>query len=209
VYVPKLFRSRRPDFADTLLATEPWGLLITAVDENIRGSHLPFVYEPSTGENGRLHGHMNRANPHWRDLERADEAMVVVTGPGAYVSPELYEVTPAAPSYNYTVVHVYGTPTLVEGSETTLALLRATVERFEQGPDGRDWDIEPSLDYARRIVRGVVAFTIDITRLDAAAKLSQNKTPELQDRVERAFAASHNAAARAVAHEMREEKEWT
>jgi len=150
---------------------------------------------------------MNRANPHWRDLQRADEAMVVFTGPGVYVSPEIYEVTPAAPSYNYTAVHAYGTPFLIDDAEQTLMLLRETVERFERGPGGRGWDIEPSLEYARRIVRGVVAFTIDITRIEAAAKLSQNKTPELQDRVETAFANSAAAAARAVASEMRQERE--
>ena len=48
-----------------------------------------------------------------------------------------------------------------------------------------------------------MAFTVEITHLDAAARLSQNKAPELQDRVETAFAASDNAAARAVAREMR------
>lgn len=56
MYVPKLFRSRRRDFARMLLTTEPWGLLVTAVDGSIRGSHLPFVYEPSVGEHGRLLG---------------------------------------------------------------------------------------------------------------------------------------------------------
>ena len=132
--------------------------------------------------------------------------MVVVGGPGAYVSPELYQVTPAAPTYSYTAVHACSTPALIEDTQATLALLRATVARFEQGPDGRDWNIEPSLEYARRIVRGVVAFTVEITHLDAAARLSQNKAPELQDRVETAFAASDNAAARAVAREMRLEK---
>src|SRR6266498_5401527 len=75
-------------------------------------------------------------NPHWRDLQRADEAMVVFTGPGVYVSPEIYEVTPAAPSYNYTAVHAYGTAFLIDDAEQTLMLLRETVERFERGPGG-------------------------------------------------------------------------
>ena len=33
MFVPKPFRSRRSDFASTLLATQPWALLVTAVEE--------------------------------------------------------------------------------------------------------------------------------------------------------------------------------
>lgn len=207
MFVPRNFKSLRPGYAAELMSEHGWALLVTVADGLPRASHLPFVYEPAVDgeENGVLLGHMNRANPQWRDL-REGAALVVFEGPSAYVSPTIYNTTPAAPSFNYTAVHAYGTAELIEDREETLELLRRTVEAFERGRDPV-WDIEPSMDFARKIVGGVVAFRIPIERLDAAAKLSQNKSPELHDRVVDAFAASDRAPERALAEHMRAERE--
>jgi predicted FMN-binding regulatory protein PaiB len=207
MFVPKNFRSLRPGYAAELMSEHGWALLVTIADGVPRGSHLPFVYEPAAdGEgDGVLLGHMNRANPQWRDLREGGTAMVVFEGPASYVSPTVYQTTPAAPSFNYTAVHAYGTAELIEDREETIELLRRTVDAFERGREPV-WDIEPSMDLVRKIVGGVVAFRIPIERLDAAAKLSQNKAPELHDRVLDAFAASDHGHERALAEHMRRER---
>jgi Putative FMN-binding domain len=63
--------------AADLVTTTPQGLLATLV---------PFVYDPAVGEHGALLGHLARNNDQWR-CEVLGEAMVIVRGPDAYVSP--------------------------------------------------------------------------------------------------------------------------
>src|ERR1700759_3803266 len=100
-------------FAETDLATlhdfierYSFGLLVSQVDGQPFGTHLPFLLDRSA-PHGTLIGHMARANPHWQSL-REQPALVVFAGPHAYISPTWYEAANVVPTWNYTAVHVSG-----------------------------------------------------------------------------------------------------
>ena len=59
------------------------------------------------------------------------------------------------------------------------AVLEQTVSHFEAAP-ARPWQLESSIDYARRIATGTVAFRLRATRFMAKAKLSQDKPPDVR-----------------------------
>ncbi|WP_372343069.1 FMN-binding negative transcriptional regulator [Streptomyces sp. KL116D] len=75
-----------------------------------RSSSTPKTTGDPTGElpGTTLLGHLNRANPHWAALETGSVLLLTFTGPHSYVSPTVYEKSPAAPTWNFTSVHVRG-----------------------------------------------------------------------------------------------------
>ena len=60
----------------------------------------------------RLVAHMAKANEHWRSIVDGMPALVIVTGPEAYISPSWYpskaEHGRVVPTWNYLAVHLTG-----------------------------------------------------------------------------------------------------
>jgi transcriptional regulator len=117
----------------------------------------------------------------------------VFHGPNSYVSPTIYEVTPAAPTWNFTSVHLHGTLRVITDREATLQIIRWTVAEFES-QFGANWDMRPSFEYFDRIVPGVGAFAFEIERVDSMFKLGQDQPAEVQERLVCSFAARESAS---------------
>jgi transcriptional regulator len=155
---------------------------VTASDGPPQASHLPFLLDPDRGPEGTLLAHMARANPQWREFrglaERGDQALVAFQGPHAYISPTWYGPGEAVPTWNYVAVHAYGTPQVIDDPSEVRALLERLVHQQEAGFQ-TPWSLEQAEDsYITRMLRGIVAFQIPIARLEAKAKLNQNRTPD-------------------------------
>jgi transcriptional regulator len=144
---------------------------------------------------------MARANPQWRDVE--GEALAVFSGPHAYVSPTWYETPGTVPTWNYTAVHAYGPLRLVEDCDGLHDILTRTTSFYEQAmPNPWSYDVaDPDID---RMLRAIVGFRIEITRLEGKAKLNQNHPEERRRKVIRALEARPDDDSRAVAGLMRE-----
>lgn len=188
MYVPKDFVLDDPRRIAEVIRTHSFAALITALDgEPPQATHLPFLYDPARGPKGTLLAHMARANGHWRDLARlagaGGEALVVFQGPHAYVSPRWYETGPAVPTWNYVAVHAYGTPRLLDDPAGVRALLERLVATHEAGA-AAPWSLDgQDPGYLARMMRAIVAFEVPVARLEAKAKLSQNRPPEDRRRV--------------------------
>ncbi|AZM51496.1 transcriptional regulator [Streptomyces sp. WAC 01529] len=157
-------------------------------------THLPVITDPQwTGQplsdlaGMHLLGHMNRANPHWKALDTGTVVLLTFTGPHAYVSPTVYDITPAAPTWDFTSVHVHGTVERIESTEETLDVVQATVQAFEKEL-GDNWDMTRSIDYFRKIVPAVGAFRVRVSKAEGMFKLSQEQSTEIRERVVRSFA---------------------
>ncbi len=86
MYIPNHFQMSDED-VQHLLAHHGAGDLITYTpDAGLLATLLPFVYDGGGGPLGALHGHVARTNDQWRH-EVAGEALVVLRGPDAYVTP--------------------------------------------------------------------------------------------------------------------------
>lgn len=170
-------------------------------------THLPVIPDPAAGElpgeltGTTLLGHMNRANPQWKALRTGEVILLTFTGPHAYVSPSVYDVTPAAPTWNFTSVHVRGVVQTIDSLEETLDVVRATAHLFEER-FGAGWDQTESLDYFRKIVPGVGAFRVTVTGAEGMFKLSQEQPAEVRERVRRSFGGQECGHQRAVAEMM-------
>lgn len=146
-------------------------LLATGAGGKLAASHLPCLVE-ERGEKLALVMHMARANPQWQSFFD-DEALVVFSGPHAYVSPRWYERAPAVPTWNYAAVHAYGVPRVIEERDAKHASQRRLVAELDP-----QWlpafDALPR-EYIDQMLNGIVNFEIDVARLETRWKLSQNR----------------------------------
>ena len=200
MYVPDLFRETDTDTLVAFMRRHSFATVVSSADGTLHASHLPLTIHYEEGI--LLRGHFARANPQWRTLG-AGETLVVFTGPHAYISPEHYSKRESVPTWNYLAVHAYGTARLVQPEhraalETTMADLIAQHEPGYQA----QWDSLPER-YKAGMMQGVVAFELRVTRLEGAAKLSQNKSRAEQEQIAEALLASDDPDAAATGTEMR------
>src|SRR3954452_19566706 len=91
MYVRSSHQPRSFDDVVEVIRRNSFGILVSASASAVVASHLPFVYAPAPGRHGTLYAHMARANEHAALLEGTAEAMVIFTGPHAYISPSWYD----------------------------------------------------------------------------------------------------------------------
>jgi transcriptional regulator len=177
VYVPKPFMPEDADVRD-LLTDLGAADLITMTPHGLQATLLPFEHDPDTGELGSLIGHMARANEHWREPVQG-EAMVIVHGPQAYVSPTWYatkaEHHRVVPTWNYVVAHVYGQLVVHDDPVWIEAQMRRLTDRHEAA-SAEPWSLDQApAKYVEGQLRAVVGVEVVISRIEAKAKLSQNQ----------------------------------
>jgi len=212
MYVPPAFELRDPDAIRDIVDRYGFALLVTCEGGVPAATHLPLLYDPEPAPQGRLLGHLARANGQARQLEAAmrdgREVLAVFQGPHAYVSPTDYGPGPAVvPTWNYQAVHVYGVPRLMTAADEVQDLLNRLTARHEAGrtPAWSPAALDPEL--MGRMIGGIQAFEIAVTRVQAAAKLSQNRTPAQAAHAAARLEASDDPLARETGRRMREAPE--
>ncbi|HLV81504.1 MAG TPA: FMN-binding negative transcriptional regulator [Chthonomonadaceae bacterium] len=208
MYIPVWFREEDPRILHELMRLYSFATLITTPEGLPFASHLPFLLDTERGPSGTLRAHMAKANPQWQHFAGCEEALVIFQGPHAYISPSWYADQLSVPTWNYVVVHAYGAPHLLEET-TTRALLQDLVETFE-APLEPSWRMD-SLpeDYIAKMLRGLVGFEIEITRLEGKLKLSQNRPAADHEQVIEVLQKSGDPDASGVADWMKSREEGT
>lgn len=177
MYIPAHFA---PDdgCVSELLRHHGAGDLVTLTAEGLVATMLPFVYVPEAGEHGALHGHLARNNAQWK-LPAQGEALAIVRGPDAYITPSWYaskaEHGRVVPTWNYVTAHVYGRLIVHDDPRWTEDLVRRLTAKHEAGR-AHPWSAD---DAPRAFIEGqlraIVGVELAITRIEAKAKLSQNR----------------------------------
>ncbi len=202
MYRPAHFVEDDRETLFALMRRYDFATLVTMAGDAPMATHLPLLVDPGRGANGTLLGHVSRANKQWRGFDGA-ESLAIFRGPHAYVSPRWYGPDPAVPTWNYVVVHAYGTPRLIEDATAARAHVAALAATYESGA-AEPWRLDTQEDsYTRAKIRGIVAFEIPIARLEAKAKLNQNQTPAARQGAIAALADSNDPLGREVAKLMR------
>jgi transcriptional regulator len=181
MYVPKHFVDEDQDAFRTLIQERGFATFVTVADGAPFATHCPLTWKPEGGPHGTLVGHIAKANPQWQHFDGKGEALAIFHGPHAYISPSWYGQHPSVPTWNYVTVHAYGVPEVLPAGEAR-DLLRALVDQYEAKDS--DWSMDALPEgYMTGMVRGIVAFAMPITRLEAKSKLSQNRGVEDRKRV--------------------------
>ena len=215
MYIPKAFREDDIDTLPAFMREYSFATLVTQQDGKLLASHLPFLLDAELGtlsggqvSYGTLIAHMARANPQWRNFTETQEALVIFQGPHTYISPSWYEddVAQSVPTWNYAVVHAYGTPHLIEDTTALYTILQALVQKHESHFE-KPWTPQPLGDFMQNKMRAIVGFQIPITRLEGKYKLNQNRSLNDQVRVVAALEGSADPLSTDVAELMSKRKQ--
>ncbi|QMV63596.1 FMN-binding negative transcriptional regulator [Pseudomonas berkeleyensis] len=203
MYCPAAFRQDDLPTLHQQIRGSGLALLSTAGSQGLQASHLPLLLEAGEGEFGTLYGHFARANGHWRDLAEGAEALVVFSGPDAYVHPGWYlakaEHGKVVPTWNYIAVHAWGQAEVFDEPERLLQLVSRLSDQHERS-QARSWSVSDAPgEYIDAMLRAIVGFALPIRRLEGKWKLGQNRSSADQHGVRAGLAASVNPRDRELA----------
>ena len=162
----------------------------------LQATHLPLLLE----DDGKIRGHLARANKQWQQLEGAETLAIFQAG-HAYISPSNY-VSPDVPTWNYTAVHAYCAATLIHDEDAAVQHLERMVNLYESGRK-EPFIVDMNENFYRRMVVGVMCFELEIVRLAAKAKLSQKDSLETRQNVRVELEQSEDVLERDVAQRMK------
>ncbi|MDE2090902.1 MAG: FMN-binding negative transcriptional regulator [Gammaproteobacteria bacterium] len=206
MYTPDAFKLDELARLQGMMRRYPFALLLTKNTASLDATHLPFMVDAERGPHGTLLAHMARANPHWRLFDGQREALVVFTGPHAYISPSWYADKVTVPTWNYVAIHAHGRPVIV----TEKARVRAMLERLVSEHEAYvkpPWSTAQAGEYVQQQLDYIVAFEMQITRLEGKFKLNQNRSRIDQQGVVRALSGSEDPMEREIADLMRQQLE--
>jgi transcriptional regulator len=94
MYRPDLFRVDDLPQIHALMRGRPFATLVSNGATGLYASHLPTVLK-DVGSHGIIEFHLARANPHWKELAEANEALMIFQGPEGYITPNWYPSRPS------------------------------------------------------------------------------------------------------------------
>lgn len=203
MYIPPIFKEDDLQKIADLVRDHPLGLVVSSnmftsdgvVSHDPPGqgvvpiaSPLPFFFT-NDGDQPLLRSHMARANPHWEQLSRVDECLVVFQGENNYVSPSWYpskdEHHRVVPTWNYEMVQMRGRPVLRESSDWLHEQVNHATNMFERNR-AEPWHVTDAPDqFVDSQLRGIIGLEIVVTDIQAKWKMSQNKNKEDYEGVKR------------------------
>jgi transcriptional regulator len=144
----------------------------------------------------------SRTDPDAPDPPTRPPSLAMFMGPHAYISPRWYATELSVPTWNYTVVHAYGVPSIVDDPERVREILDRIVRSQEEPPPAGWSPAHLPADFVTRMAHGVVAFELEITRLEGKWKLGQNRPSADVEGATAGLRATGEAVARDVADLM-------
>jgi transcriptional regulator len=177
VYIPRNFKETKQTYIEDFIRRHAFAALISSDNGRPVGSHLLLDLLERAAQSLVLVGHMAKSNPQWKTFKENQEVLAIFSGPHAYVSAGWYSIK-SAPTWNYVNVHVYGLPRIIEDKVELYGLLKRLVDKQEQhSPAETRYQIESlPKDILEEMMGGVIGFEIVVTKIEAAAKLSQNRS---------------------------------
>ncbi|MFI2566522.1 FMN-binding negative transcriptional regulator [Paenarthrobacter sp. NPDC018779] len=178
MYTPAHFAAS-PNAITALLQDSGAANLVTMTPDGLLATFLPFVHDPSVGEHGALQSHMARNNTQWSSPV-SGEALMIVQGSDAYISPSWYaskaEHGRVVPTWNYSTAHVYG-ELVIHDDPTWLARHVRQLSDQHEASMPQPWTVDEAPErFIAGQLRAIVGVELVITRVEAKTKLSQNRS---------------------------------
>lgn len=187
MYVPEHFSETRTEVIREIIERHSLGTLVTMGSNGLDANQIPFELVELDGNRGLLRAHVARANPIHQEVSDQSAVLVVFRATDAYISPNWYpskhETHKLVPTWNYQVVNLYGKIKFIDDEKFLRAIVGRLTKTHETKTEGeRAWrmaDAPP--DYIASMMRAIVGVEIEVTRVVAKSKLSQNR--EERDRI--------------------------
>jgi len=167
-----------------LIRERPLATLVTMSSQGLNANHIPLYLSEGPAPFGTLQGHVARSNPMWSDLQADVEVLAIFHGPDAYITPSWYatkkETGKVVPTWNYAVVHAYGTLQVIDDASWIRAQLEVLTNHNEKKFPEK-WAVSDAPhEFTEKLIGTIVGIEIVITKLSGKWKVSQNQPPTNQ-----------------------------
>jgi transcriptional regulator len=178
-----------------------FGALVVQTSEGLRAVHVPFLLE---GDGIRFH--VSRGNDVYGALSEGCEALLLVEGPHAYISPDWYGLEDRVPTWNYVAVEITGVVVPLD-AEALAALVDGLSDAHEAAlrPKPAWSNDKMSPGRYEGLLKAIAGFELRATGWRGTAKVDQDKPAEVRGRIAAALDARGEAAMAAL---MRRERPW-
>jgi transcriptional regulator len=173
MWIPDYYKIEDKQIITDFIKSVSLGTLVSQDIDYPMATHTPMEIEETENGTQMLRGHIAKVNPHSQLFKGESKVLAIFHSPAShYISSSWYE-KPNAPTWNYMSVHVYGKLKILDETETWDAVARLT-GRHEQISE-RPISLETLPKSVQRMLKGVTGFEIEIEKVEAAFKLSQNR----------------------------------
>lgn len=165
------FRTVAADESLAFVRARGFGVLAVNAEAGPLLAHVPFLV---SGDGASADLHLVRSNP----IARLDDgpAVIVVSGPDGYVSPDWYGMDDQVPTWNYVAVHLRGRLERLPDAAMRDMLDRQSAAYEARLAPKRPWTADKMSDgVLDRMMRQIVPFRLRVERVEATWKLNQNK----------------------------------
>ncbi|MNF28530.1 Protease synthase and sporulation protein PAI 2 [compost metagenome] len=199
MYTPDIYKNENQEEIELFLKENSFGILINQTHGKLCATHIPLELDSNKEGKQILHGHLSKENPQWKGFAENDEILAVFSGPHSYISSSWYDHE-NVPTWNYIAVHVYGKIKILEG-EAVIESLKKLTDKYEAQSEN-PVRVENLSKKTMLQTRGIIAFEIEITEIQATKKMSQNRDDKNYKNIITQLEKTENTQAVAVAKEM-------
>jgi transcriptional regulator len=177
MYLPEHFTEVSETEIASVIASAPLACVVVQTAAGLIANHLPLL----TAGDGALIGHVALANDMHRLVADGQQVLAIFRGVDGYVSPNFYpskaEHHRHVPTWNYQAVHVYGDISFQHDERAKRAAVGLLTREHERRRNGDNaWRMaDAPADYMTTMLAGIVAFRVEVRRVLAKSKLSQNR----------------------------------
>lgn len=179
MYIPNQFHFRDEAEKIAFMKQYSFATIITNKGQIPIATQLPFFID-DTGDKLVLSSHFAVANEQAKYIE-ANTSLILFTEPHAYISPVHYDKTESVPTWDYISIHAYGKAKILEDEGSKIKVLEEMIGFYDQNYLAQ-WN-SLSNKFKNGMMRGIVAFELEVTDLQGQKKISQNKTEVERQRI--------------------------
>ncbi|MEB6169562.1 FMN-binding negative transcriptional regulator [Staphylococcus pseudoxylosus] len=179
MYIPKYYEMKDYQNVKDFITANNFATIVTNHESTPTATHLPLNIEEK--ENSLyLSGHFAKANKQWQTIDGNDKILIIFSGAHGYISSTWYE-TEDVPTWDYQSVHAYGTGELLNEAQLKKEL-SMLLNRYESNHiNGATW--ENLSEKTKQQVNGIIGFKVKVDKLEAAYKLSQNRSQKEKENI--------------------------
>lgn len=200
MYTPDIYKLENQESIRSFLRQNAFGILVNQTNGHLWATHIPMELDINSEGKEILQGHLSKENPQGTSFEENNEVLAIFSGPHAYISSSWYDHE-NVPTWNYTAVHVYGKIKTVN-HETVIDSLTKLVDKYEQ-TSACPVKVSNLSKETMRQALGVIGFEIEITKIEATQKMSQNRDDHNYKIIVNELEKTKSLSSIAVAEEMK------
>ncbi len=175
MYIPKQFSITDLEKILAFIKKNSFATMISNNHQTPVATHIPIEVEYDDKGSFFLVGHISKANEQSEYLKQHNTVLVIFSSYNHYVSSTWYDHE-NVPTWNYLAIHVTGNAELIDGDDL-LPYLSKQTDKYERSSENPLHLDTLSTDYLKSQLNGIVGIKINVTNIQAAYKLSQNRDP--------------------------------